>query len=102
MLQQNSSDLRRQQAGEVCILTIDRPSRRNALGLQLIEELFAEFDRAERDPGVRAIVLTGAAPGFCAGSDLKELAGMDLSGMGAHEARTATLARLIALMKKPV
>src|ERR1700749_5053485 len=102
MLQQNSSDLRRQQAGEVCVLTIDRPSRRNALGLQLVEELFSEFDRADRDPGVRAVVLTGSAPGFCAGSDLKELAGMDLSGMGAHEARTAALARSIGLMNNPV
>lgn len=94
--------LRAEQIGEIAILTIDRPSRRNSLGLQLIEELTAELDRADRDPAVRVIVLTGSAPGFCAGSDLKELAGMDLAGMGAHEARTAALARSIALMNKPV
>ncbi len=94
--------LRAEQIGEIAILTIDRPSRRNSLGLQLIEELTAELDRADRDPATRVIVLTGSAPGFCAGSDLKELAGMDLAGMGAHEARTAALARSIALMNKPV
>lgn len=94
--------MRTEQAGNVAILTIDRPTRRNALGQQLIEELFAQLDRADRDPATRVIVLTGAAPGFCAGSDLKELAGMDLAGMGAHEARTAALARSIALMDKPV
>lgn len=86
----------------MAILTIDRPTRRNALGQQLIEELCSELDRADRDPATRVIMLTGSAPGFCAGSDLKELAGMDLAGMGAHEARTATLARSIALMNKPV
>jgi enoyl-CoA hydratase/carnithine racemase len=99
---QQPTQLRTEQAGEIAILTIDRPERRNALGQQLIEELFTELDRADRDPAVRVIVLTGSAPGFCAGSDLKELAGTDLAGMGAHEARTAALARSIALMNKPV
>jgi enoyl-CoA hydratase/carnithine racemase len=103
MLQtQQAAQLRTEQSGEIAVLTIDRPARRNALGQQLIEELAAELDRADRDPATRAVVLTGCAPGFCAGSDLKELAGMDLAGMGAHEARTATLARSIALMNKPV
>ena len=51
---------------------------------------------------LHAIVLTGSAPGFCAGSDLKELGTMDLGGMCHHEAVTATLARAIALLTKPV
>jgi enoyl-CoA hydratase/carnithine racemase len=103
MLEQKSSDhLRSERVGDISILAIDRPSRRNALGQQLVEDLFAGLDRADRDPAIRAVVLTGSAPGFCAGSDLKELAGTDLAGMGAHEARTAALARSIALMNKPV
>jgi enoyl-CoA hydratase/carnithine racemase len=102
LVKQQPSQLRTEQVGEVAVLTIDRPARRNALGQQLIEELFAAFDRADQDPATRVIVLTGSAPGFCAGSDLKELAGTDLAGMGAHEARTAALARSIALMNKPV
>src|ERR1700679_1298093 len=99
---QQPAPLRTEQAGDIAILTIDRPERRNALGQQLIEELRNELDRGDRDPDTRVIVLTGAAPGFCAGSDLKELAGMDLASMGTHEAHTATLARSIALMSKPV
>lgn len=103
MLQtQQPAQLSTEQAGAIAILTIDRPARRNALGQQLIEELTAELERADRDPATRVVILTGSAPGFCAGSDLKELAGMDLAGMGVHEARTATLARSIALMNKPV
>src|SRR5580692_3022665 len=101
-LKQHTVQLRTEQAGEIPILTIDRPERRNALEQQLIEELRHELERADRDPDTRVIVLTGSAPGFCAGSDLKELAGMDLASMGAHEAHTATLARTIALMNKPV
>ena len=103
MLQkQQPAQLRTEQAGDIAILTIDRPARRNALGQQTIEELTSELDRVDRNPATRAIVLTGSEPGFCAGSDLKELAGMDLVGMGAHEAHTATLARSIAHMNKPV
>jgi enoyl-CoA hydratase/carnithine racemase len=95
-------DLIVEQAGEIAVLTIDRPSRRNAIGAQLVERLFEALDRADRDPATRAIVLTGTAPGFCAGSDLKELAGTDVAGMRAHEARTAALARSIALLDTPV
>jgi enoyl-CoA hydratase/carnithine racemase len=103
MLQaQQPAQLRTEQADDIAILTIHRPERRNALGQQLIEELRNELDRADRDPDTRVIVLTGSAPGFCAGSDLKELAGMDLASMGTHEAHTAALARSIALMNKPV
>lgn len=91
-----------EQDGEITLLTIDRPTRRNAIGAQLVDLLFEALDRANRDPATRAIVLTGTAPGFCAGSDLKELAGMDLNGMRAHEAHTAALARSIALLDKPV
>src|SRR6201992_4101720 len=101
-LKQQPAQLRAEQSGDIAILTIDRPARRNALDQQLIEELAGELDRADRDPQTRVIVLTGSAPGFCAGSDLKELAGMDLANMGDHEAHTATLARSIALMNKPV
>ena len=99
---QQAETLLVEQVDGVVILTIDRPSRRNAIGAQLVERLFEEFDRADRDPATRAMVLAGTPPGFCAGSDLKELAGTDLDGMRTHEARTAALARSIALLDKPV
>src|ERR1700743_280358 len=100
-LKQQPAQLRAEQAGDIAILTIDRPARRNALDPQLIEELAGELDRADRDPATRVIVLTGSAPGFCAGSDLKELASMDLEGMGAHEAPTAKVGRPSAPLNKP-
>ncbi|OMB86171.1 enoyl-CoA hydratase [Mycolicibacterium conceptionense] len=58
--------------GAVRVLTLNRPQARNALGRELIEELYAALDTADSDISVRAIVLTGTDPAFCAGVDLKE------------------------------
>jgi enoyl-CoA hydratase/carnithine racemase len=88
--------------GSVCVLTIDRPSRRNAIGHELVSCLSAELEALDRDANVRAIVLAGKAPGFCAGSDLKELASVDLPGMCRHEAETARLCRSFAFLTKPI
>ncbi|MGZ2747502.1 enoyl-CoA hydratase/isomerase family protein [Burkholderia stagnalis] len=86
----------------VNILTIDRPRRRNALGAELIVMLKAALHAADENDDVRAIVLTGSEPGFCAGSDLKELGTMSMAGMREHESVTAALARSISMLRKPV
>ncbi len=59
-------------AAGVRVLTMNRPEARNALSRQLIETLFTALVDADADAGVRAIVLTGVDPAFCAGVDLKE------------------------------
>ena len=64
--------LRRDEAG-VAWLTLNRPAARNALSLGLMEALLAELDAIETDAGVKAVVIGGAGPGFCAGHDLREL-----------------------------
>jgi enoyl-CoA hydratase/carnithine racemase len=94
--------LKTQKEGPVTILTIDRPERRNAICSELVAQLRGVFAKCDGDAETQAIVLTGSPPGFCAGSDLKELATFDLKGMRAHEADTAALARSIALLDKPV
>jgi enoyl-CoA hydratase/carnithine racemase len=86
----------------VVTLTIDRPQRRNALGTELVRSLGAALREHDADSEVRAIVLTGTEPGFCAGSDLKELGQMTLAQMRDHEAVTAALARAIAMLSTPV
>ena len=57
----------------VALVTINDPDRRNALTPVIIEQLIAAFDRLESDSTVGAVVLTGAAPAFCAGADLSHL-----------------------------
>ena len=49
---------------------LNRPAMMNALAPAMIERLLAAIDAAEADPATRAIVLTGAGRGFCAGQEL--------------------------------
>ena len=59
--------------GPVLLLTLNRPDRMNAWTDALEDSYFAALDAAEDDPQVRAIVVTGAGRGFCAGADLADL-----------------------------
>ncbi|MDO6965068.1 2-(1,2-epoxy-1,2-dihydrophenyl)acetyl-CoA isomerase PaaG [Rhizobium alvei] len=54
------------------VITLNRPDKLNAFTVPLHRELKAAFDSAAADPDCRAIALTGAGRGFCAGQDLKE------------------------------
>jgi len=58
----------------VLILTFNRPERMNAWTNALEDQYFERLAAAEADPGIRAIVVTGAGRAFCAGADLDELA----------------------------
>ena len=62
------------QRDAIAILTLNRPQRANAMNRDMLKALGAALDRAEQDPAVRAIVLTGAGNAFCSGFDLKEQA----------------------------
>ncbi|NUO97726.1 MAG: enoyl-CoA hydratase/isomerase family protein [Nonomuraea sp.] len=88
--------------GAVAVLRLDRPHVRNALGGELVNALGAALAALDDDPGVRAAVLTGAPPGFCAGSDLKELSGLTREGMVRHEADTGRVARGVQHLGIPV
>ncbi len=53
-------------------ITLDRPDALNSLDAALKGELLAVLREADRDPAVRAVILTGAGRAFCAGQDLRE------------------------------
>ena len=57
----------------VLVLTINRPATRNALSTEVLHGLVAGLDRAEDDPSVHAVVLTGGTERFASGADLREL-----------------------------
>ena len=59
-----------EQADGVARLTLNRPDKLNAVNEAMQQELAAAFDRIEADPTLRAVLLTGAGRGFCAGQDL--------------------------------
>jgi enoyl-CoA hydratase/carnithine racemase len=56
----------------ILTLTLNRPDRLNAFTGKMMEELIAAFDQADADDAVRAIIVTGAGRGFCAGADLSQ------------------------------
>jgi methylglutaconyl-CoA hydratase len=61
-------------AGPITTLTLNRPDRRNALTVELLEALCEAVSGTEATPGQRILVLRGAGPAFCAGLDLNEVA----------------------------
>jgi len=62
--------IRYEVADGVAVVTLDRPEVRNAFGDGMGGELSDAFRRCDTDDAVRAVVLTGAPPAFCAGADL--------------------------------
>mgnify|MGYP002336075013 CR=1 FL=1 len=66
--------------GHVRVLTLDRPERRNALSTALQADLVEQLLTCAEDGEVRAVVLTGNGPAFCAGFDLKEIREGDQRG----------------------
>jgi len=97
-----TDQIRVDRQGAVAIITINKPARRNALGEESVVGLRDALDDLVRDAECRAVVLTGAAPAFCSGSDLKELGLMSVPEMCAHEAKTAQVARRIGMLPLPV
>lgn len=69
--------------GGVAVVTLDDPGKRNALSTTMVAELTSTFEHLESDPAVRAVVVTGAPPAFCAGADLSQLAQVDEHGLRA-------------------
>lgn len=63
--------------GPVTIVTIDRPARRNAVDAATARDLYQAFLAFDGDSDASVAVLTGAGGAFCAGADLKAIAGGD-------------------------
>ena len=71
--QADTAVLLQQRDGPIAILTLNRPRARNSLSEALLIALSETFAAIAADTSVRAVVLTGNGPAFCAGHDMKEL-----------------------------
>ncbi len=70
----SGDEIRVERDGAVATLVIDRPAQRNALSVQLCEQLHKIIDEIESDRSVRSLVVTGTGPkSFIAGADINEL-----------------------------
>ena len=54
----------------VATITLNRPDKLNAFNTQMMKDLIAVFDVTDADDAVKAVIVTGAGRGFCAGADL--------------------------------
>lgn len=77
------TELRSDLAGRVLTLTIDRPQARNTVTYPLLDELLDAFAKADADPAVRAVIVTGTGDLFSAGTDLS-------AGSGGYDADSPT------------
>ncbi|MBZ5576593.1 MAG: enoyl-CoA hydratase/isomerase family protein [Acidobacteriia bacterium] len=77
--------------GRLLRIALNRPEKRNALNVQLCRELVHTLERAEQDPSVGAILLTGNGKCFCAGMDLSEVASGDTGEITAIQEQLFTI-----------
>ncbi|MFI1827479.1 crotonase/enoyl-CoA hydratase family protein [Streptomyces sp. NPDC020412] len=73
--------------GATLVLTLNRPEAKNALSLPMLVGLYDGWLAADADDAVRSVVLTGAGGAFCAGMDLKALAGQGAPVADAYRQR---------------
>jgi enoyl-CoA hydratase len=83
-------------AAPVARITLNRPDKRNPIGPLTNGEIVHALGRAQANPEIRAVILTGAGKVFCGGGDLAQMSGQSSPDEG--EARPATLIELFTTM----
>jgi len=83
--------------GRLLRVTLNRPEKRNALNGALCRELVVAIEQGDADPGVGAILLSGAGASFCAGMDLSEMLTPEASALGDIHERLFTIGRRVTL-----
>ncbi len=92
-------------SGHVMTLTLNRPEKLNAFNTAMRDGIIAGLDRADAEDDVRAVIVTGAGRGFCAGADLSagasrfDVAARVASGEGIRDNGGRVALRLFACLK---
>jgi enoyl-CoA hydratase/carnithine racemase len=90
----------------VAVLTLNRPERMNGWGGGLAAKFYTLLDRAEADPDVRAIVVTGAGRAFCVGADMGDLSSIESASTEGETDISAMVGErhphFVATLRKPV
>jgi methylglutaconyl-CoA hydratase len=91
-------------ASGIALVWLNRPDVRNAFNETMIAELTDAFRAVDGDPGMRAMVLAGHGPAFCAGADLnwmKQMSGFSFEQNHADALGLARMLHALYTMKKP-
>ena len=90
----------------VATITLNRPERLNALTFEVYDELQSTFRALDVEPGVRAVLITGAGRGFCSGGDVEDIIGAlfekDEAGLLEFTQMTCNLILAIRQCRRPV
>jgi enoyl-CoA hydratase/carnithine racemase len=93
-------------ATSVATITLNRPDRLNALTFEVYTELRDTFRALDREPGVRAVIITGAGRAFCTGGDVEDIIGAlfsrDAAGLLEFTRLTGDLILSIRQCRRPV
>ncbi len=93
-------------ASSVATITLNRPERLNALTFEVYAELRDTFRALDSEPGVRAIIITGAGRAFCSGGDVEDIIGAlfsrDFNGLLEFTRLTCDLILSIRQCRRPV
>jgi len=91
---------------QVATITLNRPERLNALTFEVYKELRDTFQRLDTEPGVRAIIITGAGRAFCSGGDVEDiigaLLGRDLKALQDFTRLTCDLILAMRRCRRPI
>jgi methylglutaconyl-CoA hydratase len=79
--------------GDIAMITLSRPEKRNAITAEMIAELFSAFSELEASPA-RVLILTGAGKAFCSGMDLEALKALATQSPAEQREDADRLARL--------
>lgn len=92
-----------EKSGHAFIITFNRPKARNAISVQVMDELLHAADEADQDSEVRGIIITGGESYFSAGADLNDAQSLsDAAGTMAYLKRWHRLTRAFEEHNKPV
>ncbi|MDE1947188.1 MAG: enoyl-CoA hydratase/isomerase family protein [Burkholderiales bacterium] len=86
----------------VALVTIDNPTRKNAVTLEMRQALLEAFRGFAADDGVRAVVLTGAGDAFCSGADVGAMGGRGVAASRTRMQTMHAMIRAIHGLDKPV
>jgi len=93
-------------ATAVATITLNRPERLNALTFEVYAELRDTFRALDSEPGVRAVILTGAGRAFCTGGDVEDIIGKlfarDAAGLLEFTRLTGDLILSIRQCRRPI
>jgi len=88
--------------GGIALVTLNRPEALNSLSVALLGELDAAASRIEREPEIRAAIVTGAGRAFAAGADIEEIARLDRDAGLAFARRGQAVFSRLERLEKPV